>query len=414
MGNRVVITGMGTVNPVGNTVDEFWDGLVSGKSGIGPLTKFDPTEFATKIAGEVKNFDPTQYIEARAARKMDPFSHYALAASIQAMDQAGLDAECDDPHRRGVILGCGIGGFETLEEAYRRLFDGGPRKIMPTAIPKLIGNIGPGNIALHFNMQGPTLLTVTACASGADAIGNAFHWIQRGVADVLIAGGAEACITQLGIGGFNVLHALSTGYNDRPTEASRPFDSGRDGFVLGEGAGIVVMEDLEHAKKRGATIYAELCGYGIANDANHLTAPHPEGRGATQAMTMALADARTDPAEIDYINAHGTSTQLNDAMETLAVKKVFGGEAYNTPISSTKSMTGHCIGATGAIEMIAAVLAINTGQIPPTINLTDPDPKCDLDYVPNESRVENVNAALSNSFGFGGHNSSLVLRKFSG
>lgn len=414
MGNRVVITGMGTINPVGNTLEQFWEGITSGRSGIGPLTRFDPSEFATKIAGEVRNFDPTDYIDTRTARKMDPFSHYAMAASVQAMNQAGLDSECEDPHRRGVILGCGIGGFETLEEAYSRLFSGGPRKIMPTAIPKLIGNIGPGNIALHYNMQGPTLLTVTACASGADAIGNAMHWIQRGVTDVLIAGGAEACITQLGVGGFNVLHALSTGYNDRPTEASRPFDSRRDGFVLGEGAGIVVMESLEHAKKRGAEILGEICGYGIANDASHLTAPHPEGRGAIQAMSMALDDAATDPTEIDYVNAHGTSTQLNDAMETLAIKRVFGNHAHELAVSSTKSMTGHCIGATGAIEVIVSVLAMNAGYYPPTINLTHPDPKCDLDYVPDVGRTGTIDRVITNSFGFGGHNSSIVLKKYTG
>lgn len=414
MSKRVVITGMGTVNPVGNTVDEFWNGLIEGRSGIGPLTKFDSTEFATKIAGEVKDFDPTEYIDAKAARKMDPFSHFALAASIQAMRQAGLDEQCDDPHRRGVILGCGIGGFETLEEAYRRLFDGGPRKIMPTAIPKLIGNIGPGNIALHYNMQGPTLLTVTACASGADAIGNAYHWIERGVSDVIIAGGAEACITQLGVGGFNVLHALSTGSNDNPTKASRPFDAKRDGFVLGEGSGILILESLEHATGRGATIFGEILGYGIANDATHLTAPHPEGRGAIQAMSMAIADAGIDPGAVDYINAHGTSTQLNDRMETIAIKQVFGDHAYDVPVSSTKSMTGHCIGATGAIEAIASLKAMNTGALPPTINLENPDPECDLDYVPDIGRTKNIRYAMSNSFGFGGHNSSIVIGKYEG
>lgn len=408
---RVVITGLGTVNPLGNSVEEFWEGIRSQRSGVGPITKFDASEYATKIAAEVKDFDPSVRMDKRDARKMDVFSQYAVYASLEAMADAGLSSESMDPTRLGVILGVGIGGFETIEDSYTRLLEKGPSRVPPMTIPKLIANIGPGNVAIATNAQGPCYSLATACASGTDAIGNGLRWIRDGLGDAVIVGGVEACITKLGVSGFNVIQALSTAYNDDPQRASRPFDKDRDGFVIGEGAGILVIESLEHAEARDARIYAEVVGSGITCDANHLTAPHPEGRGAILAMKMALADAGVQPSDIDYVNAHGTSTQVNDPVETHAIKEVFGDHAYQMKVSSTKSMTGHCIGAAGGIEAIASVLAIRDQYFPPTVNLDEPDPACDLDYVPNTGQDGRIDYSLSNSLGFGGHNGVLIFKK---
>ena len=410
---RVVITGLGAVTPLGHSVTELWDGIRSGKSGVGPITRIDTTDHTTKIAAEVKNFVASEFIDKRDARKMDIFSQYAVAAALEATRDGGLDGVEIDRERAGALLGVGIGGFATIEESYGQLFAKGPQRIPPMTIPKMISNIGPANIAIALQYFGPCYAIATACASGADAIGAAANYIRTGACDVMVAGGVEACITHLGIAGFNVIQALSTQYNDTPEKASRPFDKDRDGFVIGEGAGILLLESLEHAEKRGARIYAELGGYGITNDANHLTQPHPEGRGAIAAMKMALAGAGLEPEQIQYINAHGTSTQINDPIETAAIKAVYGAHARALKVSSTKSMTGHLVGAAGAVEAIISTLAIRDQYVPPTINLDDPDPACDLDYVPHvgvSAAVENV---MSNSLGFGGHNGVLVIKKFS-
>lgn len=403
---------MGAVTPVGNTVPDFWQALTEGRSGIGTITKFDPSGYPATIAGEVKDFEIRDYLDRRDARKMEPFSHYAVAASIQAMKDAGLGEGDYDPEMTGVVLGVGIGGFQTLEDSYEALLLKGPDRVPPMTVPKFIANIGPGNIAITHNAQGVCNAITTACASGTDAVGASYRFIKEGLTDVMITGGVEACITRLGIMGFCVIQALSTKRNDRPTEASRPFDKDRDGFVIGEGSGILVLESLEHAQSRGATILAEVAGNGLACDAQHLTAPHTEGRGAIQAMKMALRDAGLTPDDVDYINAHGTSTPINDPFETKAIKGAFGEAAYKVKVSSTKSMHGHCVGAAGGIEAIACVKAINEGFVPPTINLEEPDPECDLDYVPNVGQKMEVNVAMSNSFGFGGHNGVLVLKKF--
>jgi 3-oxoacyl-[acyl-carrier-protein] synthase II len=403
---------MGAVTPIGNTVADFWQSLKEGKSGVGPITKFDATEFPAKIAAEVKDFDVRDYLDRREARKMEPFSHFAVAASIQAMKDAGLSEGSYNPEMTGVALGVGIGGFQTLEESYEALFLKGPSRVPPMTVPKFIANIGPGNVAITHNAQAVCTAITTACASATDAIGSAYRFIQGGITDVMITGGVEACITKMGVMGFCVIQALSTEYNDRPTEASRPFDKDRDGFVVGEGAGVLVLESLEHAQARGATILAEIAGNGMACDAEHLTAPHSEGRGAVQAMKMALRDAGLKPEDVDYVNAHGTSTPINDPFETKAIKAAFGEHAYKLKISSTKSMHGHCVGAAGGIEAIASVKAICEGFVPPTINHHEPDPECDLDYVPNVGQKMDVNVVMSNSFGFGGHNGVLVIKKF--
>jgi 3-oxoacyl-[acyl-carrier-protein] synthase II len=403
---------MGTVNPIGNSLDEFWNSVQGGRSGIGPITKFDVEEYHTKIAAEVKDFDPKNFMDKRDARKMDAFSQFAVAGSVQAMEDAGLKRDSIDPERLGCILGVGIGGFETIESSYWSLFDRGPGRVPPMTIPKLISNIGPGNVAIMYNAQGPVYSLATACSSATDAIGNSMRWIRDGMGDVVITGGVEACITKLGVAGFNMLQALSTKYNDSPERASRPFDKDRDGFVIAEGSGILILEELEHAQKRGAPIYAEVVGSGITCDANHLTAPHPEGRGAIQAMRMALRDAGIEPSEIDYINAHGTSTPVNDPTETRAIKEVFGDHAYKMKVSSTKSMHGHMIGAAGGVEAIACVLAIRDQYYPPTINLEDVDPECDLDYVPNTGVSGSIRYTMSNSLGFGGHNGIVILKAY--
>jgi len=413
MSRRVVVTGLGTVNPLGNSVKDFWQGIQEGRSGIGPITRFDTSDYVTKIAGEVKDFDPRNWMDRRDARKMDKFSQYAVAAALDAMKDAALSEDDVDRDRIGVILGNGIGGFETIEDSYSQLFEKGPSRVPPMTIPKLISNIGPGNVAIAINAQGPAYTISTACSSGTDAIGNSMRYIRDGLGDVAVTGGVEACITRLGVSGFNVIQALSTSYNDNPTIASRPFDKGRDGFIIAEGAGVLILEELEHAKKRGATIYAEVVGNGMTCDANHLTAPHPEGRGAISAMKQALADAGMKPEDIDYINAHGTSTPINDPTETKAIKAVFGDHAYRLKVSSTKSMHGHLVGAAGGVEAIVSILAIRDQWFPPTINLNEPDPECDLDYVPNKGVSGTINAVMSNSLGFGGHNGIIIFKKYS-
>ncbi len=412
---RVVITGLGTVSPVGNDIESFWKSVREGISGVGPITRFDTSDFVTKYAAEVKDFDPKERIDRRDARKMDRFSQYSVYAAREAFEQAGFLDKPDsyDPERLGVVLGVGIGGFETIEEGIGALISKGPDRVSPMTIPKMISNIGPAQIAINLRAFGPVYTITTACASATDAIGNAMRHIREGLADIMIAGGAEAPIPPLGTAGSPVIQAPSPAYPADPPRASRPFDKDRDGFVMGEGAGLLVLESLEHAQARGATIIAEVVGNGFTNDANHLTAPHPEGIGAARAMQMALRDAGLEPTDIDYINAHGTSTPINDPTETLAIHKAFGDAAASIPVSSTKSVTGHCLGAAGAVEAIASILAIRDSFIPPTINLDEPGEGCDLDYVPNTGRAAEVNAVMSNSLGFGGHNGVLILKKFS-
>ena len=413
MSRRVVITGLGTVNPLGHNVAELWDGITHEKCGIGPLTRIDATEFATKIAGEVKDFKAGDFMDSKDARKMALCTQFAVAAAGEALRDAGLTEGKFDPDRTGTIIGNGIGGFEVTEAGHKAIFEKGPGRTPPMTIPKLISNEVPGNIAITYGLKGPCWVVTTACASGTDAIGNAYMTIQADRADIVVAGGSEASITQLGVSGFNVIGALSTKRNDDPQKASRPFDNDRDGFVLAEGAGVLILEELEHAKARGAKIYAELVGYGNTCDAYHLTAPDSEGTGAIKAMKIALKDAGMKPEDIDYINAHGTSTPTNDPIETLAIKTAFGDHAKKLKVSSTKGMTGHMIGAAGAVEAIIGVKAITEGFYPATINLDEPDPACDLDYVPNKGVKGNINAVMSNSLGFGGHNAIIIIKKYS-
>ena len=411
MKRRVVITGFGLTTPLGVGCDDVWRRILNGESGIGPITRFDASAHDTRIAGEVKNFSPEEYVSVREVRRMDLFILYALAATRFAVERAGLDMTKEDPERVGVIVGTGLGGLPTLEKYHSILLEKGPGRISPFFIPMLIANEAPGNIAIQYGIKGPNLSIVTACATGAHSIGDAFRVIQYGDADVMVAGGTEANLTPLTIGGFNALKALST-RNDAPEKASRPFDKERDGFVIGEGAGIVILEELEHARMRRATIYAEVAGYGYNGDAYHITAPCPDGDGSMRCIRMALKDAGISPDEVDYINAHGTSTDLNDSSETLAIKGVFGERAYKIPVSSTKSMTGHLLGAAGAVEAIFITLAIRDQVCPPTINYEYPDPVCDLDYVPNTAREHAIDVAVSNSFGFGGTNAVLVFKRF--
>jgi len=408
---RVVITGVGAVTPVGNTAEEFWQALLEGRSGIGPITRFDATGFETRIAGELKGFDPLKYIDKKDDRKFDPFLKYAVACAVMAVEDAALKTDRVDATRFGVLVGSGIGGLETLLDNYEALRTKGPDRVSPFLIPMLIVNMASGAISMRVGAKGPNTAVVTACATGNHAIGDATKIIQRGDADVMIAGGAEAIIIPLAIAGFAQMKAMST-RNDDPTHASRPFDAERDGFVCGEGAGIMVLESLEHASRRGARIYAEVVGYGMTGDAHHMTAPDPEGDGAARAMSAALRDAGLDPSAVGYINAHGTSTPYNDKFETLAIKRVFGEHARKLAVSSTKSMTGHLLGAAGGIEAIATTFAIHHAMLPPTINYEKPDPDCDLDYVPNHARKQEVEVALSNAFGFGGTNATLAFRKF--
>jgi len=410
---RVVVTGMGAVTPLGIGVDETWQAMLEGRSGVGPITQFDPAAFSTKIAGEVKGFNPADYIEAKEIKKMDRFIHLAIAASRMAMKQSGLIVDDANAERIGVMVGSGMGGLIAIEKHHEIVLERGPKKLTPFFIPMLIINLASGQISITLGAKGPNSAVVTACATGTHNIGDAFKIIQRGDADAMIAGGTESCITPMGIGGFNAMKALST-RNDEPARASRPFDSERDGFVMGEGAGVMVLEALELAKARGANILAEVAGYGLTGDAYHLTAPAPNGEGAARCIKMALKDAGMRPEEIGYINAHGTSTKFNDEYETMAIKSSLGDYAYKVPTSSTKSMTGHLLGAAGGIEAIVAVQSIIHGKVPPTINYENPDPECDLDYVPNVARDVNVGAALSNSFGFGGTNGCLLFKKFTG
>ncbi len=409
MTRRVVITGMGVVTPLAADLKSYWDGLLAGRSGVGLIEQIDTKEFKVKFGGEVKNWAPEKIFDSRAVRRMDRFSQFAMVAALEAIKDAGFELAKEDPFRCGVIVGSGIGGLTEYEEQHTKFLQGGgPRGISPFVIPKMMPNAAPGNISIHFGLAGPSRAVSTACASAADAIADALRTIQLDEADVMITGGSEAAITYMGLGGFISARALSS-RNDNPQAASRPFDKDRDGFVLSEGAGILVIEELEHAKRRGAPIYAELLGAGASSDAYNITAPHPEGVGACRAMQVALKSAQLNPADIDYINAHGTSTDLGDAAETLAVKKVFGPHAKKLAISSTKSMVGHLLGASGGVELVATVMSIKHGVVHPTINLDTPDPACDLDYVPKTARKMPVRFALSNSFGFGGHNASLVV-----
>jgi 3-oxoacyl-[acyl-carrier-protein] synthase II len=408
---RVVITGVGAVTPLGNTAEEFWAGLLEGRSGIGPITRFDATDFPTRIAGELKGFDPLKYIDRKDDRKFDPFLKYAVACATMAVEDAALKTDSVDPTRFGVLVGSGIGGLETLLGNYEVLRTKGPDRVSPFFIPMLIVNMASGVISMRLGAKGPNSSVVTACATGNHAIGDATKIIERGDADVMIAGGSEAIIIPLTIAGFCQMKAMST-RNDDPTRASRPFDAERDGFVCGEGGGLVVLESLEHARRRGARIYAEVVGYGMTGDAHHMTAPDPEGDGAARSMAAALRDAGLESSAVGYINAHGTSTPYNDKFETLAIKRVFGEHARKLAVSSTKSMTGHLLGAAGGIEAIATAFALHHGVLPPTINYEKPDPDCDLDYVPNQPRKQEVEVALSNAFGFGGTNATLAFRKF--
>ncbi len=409
---RVVITGLGTVNPLGNNVEESWKAIKSGRSGIGPITAFDTEQFICKIAGEVKNFDPTDWMDKKTARKMARFSQFAMAGSVEALEDAGLDKGGVDPERVGIIMGNGIGGYECVEASLRLMVSKGPRGVPPMTIPKMIINEGMANISIRFGFLGPCYGIVTACTSGTDAIGNATMAIQSGLIDVAVSGGVEAAITPFSIAGFIQITALTTQFNDNPTAASRPFDRDRSGFVMGEGAGILILEELNHALRRGAEIYGEVAGYGISCDAYHLTSPDAEGNGPARAMKWALRDANMHPSEIDYLNAHGTSTPTNDPLETIAIKKAFGECARKLPVSSTKSMTSHLVGGAGGMESIISLLAMRDNFIPPTINLDHPDEECDLDYVPNVGREADIRTVMSDNLGFGGHNGALIFKEF--
>ncbi|MBM3255094.1 MAG: beta-ketoacyl-ACP synthase II [Candidatus Omnitrophica bacterium] len=410
--HRVVITGMGVITPVGNSLDSFWKSMENGISGADKLSCFDARAFDSRIACEIKNFEPGLYgISPKEARRMEKFVQFAMACAKQSLDHSGLDLEKEDKERIGVIVGSGIGSLGIIEEQHNIFLKGGPSRISPFLIPMLIVNEASGQIAIAYGLKGPNSCVTTACASGSHAIGDAFRVIQRGDADVMLTGGTESAITYLGLGGFCALKALST-RNDEPKKASRPFDAQRDGFVMAEGCGVVVLESLEHAKKRGANIIAEMVGFGMSCDAYHITAPDPDGDGASRSMLLALKDAKANPQDTDYINAHGTSTKLNDKIETLAIKKALGGHAKKVMVSSTKSMTGHLLGAAGGVEFIACCLAIKNSAVPPTINYEFPDPECDLDYVPNTCRKTEVDLCLSNSLGFGGHNATLAVRRF--
>lgn len=412
MGNktRVVVTGLGAITPIGNDVASFWQGLKDKKVGIAPITYFDTTDYKAKLAGEVKDFDPKKYMDPKAARRMEPFSQYAVAAAGEAIAQAGLDMEKEDPFRVGTSIGSGIGSLQAMEREHKKMLEKGPNRVNPLLVPMMISNMAVGNVAMHYGLKGKSINVVTACATGTNSIGEAFRSIQYGEADVMVAGGTESAITPLGMAGFAALTALST--NDDPETASRPFDKDRDGFVMGEGAGIVVLESLEHAQKRGAKILAEVVGYGGSNDAFHITSPAEDGSGAAYAMEMALKDAGIAPEKIDYINAHGTSTHHNDLFETMAVKKALGDQAYKVKINSTKSMIGHLLGAAGGVEFIACVKSIEDGFVHATAGLKEAGEGCDLDYTMGEGVPMDIHYALTNSLGFGGVNASLVIKKF--
>ncbi len=408
---RVVVTGVGAVTPVGNTAREFWAAVCEGRSGIAPIAAFDASRLDVRIAGEIKGFDPLRVVDKKDVKKMDRFIHLALAAGVDAVEDAKIDFDRVDPTRAGCLVGSGIGGIFSILEWHKVLLEKGPGRISPFFIPAVIVNMASGQLSIRYKLKGPNSAVITACATGNHAIGDAFRLIQRGDADLMLAGGSEAMINELCVAGFCSMKALST-RNDEPERASRPFDAGRDGFVCGEGAGVLVLERLDHARRRGARIYGEVVGYGMTADAHHMTAPDPDGDGATRAMAHALADGGLAPESVGYINAHGTSTPYNDKTETLAIKRVFGGHAPKLAISSTKSMIGHLLGAAGGVEAIVTVLALHHGILPPTINYEVPDPECDLDYIPNAARKAQVEVALSNGFGFGGTNATLAFRRF--
>jgi len=421
MSGKVVVTGMGAICPIGNTVEELCASLKAGKSGIGPITQFDTTGFDVTIAGEIRDFDPSLWMDKKEARKMARFTQLAVVAAAQALTDAGLMGEANaegkrpvksNPDRTGVVMGNGIGGFEIVTESYKKLFDAGPKRMLPLTVPMMIPNEAAGNISMMFGIRGPAFTQVTACASGTDALGQALDMIRAGRCDVIVAGGTESTIVPFAVGGFQMLKALSTKRCNEPTKASRPFDADRDGFVIAEGSGILILESEEHAKTRGAKIIAEFAGYGASADAYHITAPDPTGTSGANAVKWAIADADLKPEDIQYYNAHGTSTEINDPTETKMLKMVFGDHAYKMKVSSTKSMTGHCIAGGGGIEAIACILAIRDGFYPPTINLDNPDPECDLDYVANTAQYGEINAAASGSLGFGGHNGVVVFRKY--
>jgi 3-oxoacyl-[acyl-carrier-protein] synthase II len=407
---RVVVTGLGMISPLGVGNEATWQGLMEGRSGIGPITRFDASDYPCRIAGEVKGFEPEKFIEKKEVKKSDTFIHYAVAAAQMAVDDAGFDAAKNDPDRVGVIIGSGIGGLPLIEEMHKKLLERGPSRISPFFIPGLIVNLAAGHISIRFGCKGPSSAPATACATGAHAIGDAFKIIARDEADVMFAGGSEAVITALAVGGFSAMRALST-RNDEPQRASRPWDQERDGFVMGEGAGVLILEEREQALARGANIYCEITGYGMSSDAFHITSPSEDGDGMARVMVRALKDAGLKPADIDYINAHGTSTPVGDKTETIAIKRVFGEEAYKVPVSSTKSMTGHLLGAAGGLESAIAAMVVRHNILPPTINYENPDPECDLDYVPNQAREKQVTHVLSNSFGFGGTNATLIFSR---
>lgn len=406
-----MVTGVGVISPLGNNKEDFWSLLSQGKSGVGKLTHFEASAYDSQIAGEALDFDPAQRLERKESRRMDRFTQFAVVAALDAVEDAHLNIGEADANRIGVLIGSGIGGISTIEEQHRILLEKGPSKVSPFFIPMLIVDMASGQVSIKLGVKGPNSCVATACASASHAIGDSYRIIQRGEAEVMIAGGSESAITPLGVSGFCAMKALST-RNDEPEKASRPFDKMRDGFVMGEGSGIVILENLEHALGRGAHIYGEIVGYGMSGDAYHITAPAPEGEGAARSMQLALNDANLEPESVDYINAHGTSTQLNDKFETMAIKTVFGEHAKKVAVSSTKSMTGHLLGAAGGVELIACLLAMERSLIPPTINYEYPDPECDLDYVPNEARKAEVKVAMSNSLGFGGHNATLLVRRY--
>ena len=411
MTDRVVVTGIGLVTPVGLNSESTWNSLVEGRSGIDYISLFDAEGYESRIAGEVDNFDASAALGRKEAKRLDRFSQFACVAALEALEHANLNMEKEDADRVGVLIGSGVGGIITISDQHKILLKRGPKRVSPFLVPMMLGDMASGQVSMMIGAKGPNFSTVSACATGADSIGEALEMIRRGRADVVIAGGTEAAICEIGVAGFNSCMALST-RNEDPQGASRPFDSDRDGFVLGEGAGLLVLESLEHAEQRGANILAEMSGYGASSDAHHVTQPHPDGEGAARAMKWAIEDAGITPDKVDYINAHGTSTPLNDKYETIAMKRMYGDHAYNLAISSTKSMTGHLLGAAGAIEAAFTVLAIKNDIVPPTINIENPDPDCDLNYIPNTAKKQPVNVAMSNSLGFGGHNASLVFERF--
>lgn len=414
MNRRVVVTGLGALTPLGNDVDTFWRAVKNSECGIERIASFDVSDYSSQVAGEVRDLKPSENVDRRELRRMDRFSLFAVVAAMEAMKDSDLSQDVLDPEKTGVILGVGFGGIHTLHSEFKHLFDRGPKGVHPLLVPKMISNIAAGNIAIKIHAHGPSYTVVSACASATDAIGQSFRWIKDGAADIMVTGGSEAAVAPLALSGFTVLQAVTSSFNDDPKRSSRPFDKDRDGFVLGEGAGILILEEIEHAKARSAQIYAEIVGYGATCDANHVTAPHPQGKGAANAMKMAVAVSGMELEEFDYINAHGTSTQLNDATETMAIKQVFGDHAAKMKVSSTKSMMGHLLGAAGGVEAIATVKGLQEQYYPATINYETPDPACDLDYVPNRGQDAPMRAALSNSFGFGGHNAVIALKRYGG